>query len=83
MEATNSATPAPQRMNWTEIKAAYPDQWVVLGDLDSDPVTLQLHSAVVIGCGKTMREANASAPGREGERTAHYYTGELKSHRPW
>ena len=53
--------PSLQRLTLQEIYTAYPDCWVVLGDLDSDPVTLQIFSAVVRGHRKTRREATPAA----------------------
>lgn len=66
-----------KRMTWEEIKLAYPDQWVVLEDLDSDPVTLELFSAVVRGRGPTRRDSWRDAALRDDETgtIAHYFTG--------
>lgn len=76
---------ARPRMTWDEIKAAYPDEWVFLDDLDSDPVTLELFSARVRGHGATRREARASAGFRSGEpgTFARLYTGRPRCPRPW
>ena len=70
-------------MTWTEIQAAYPEQWVILGDLDRDDLTLELRSAVVRGHGATRREASASEIIVGNERTAQRYTGRPRSPRPW
>lgn len=69
----------PPRMTWPEIKAAYPDQWVILGELDSDPVTLQFFSGVVYGHGHTSVEAEAEARPRlpRGQISARRFTGRI------
>jgi hypothetical protein len=68
-------------MTWPEIQAAYPDQWVVIGEVDLDPVTSELRSGVVLGSGKTRREPLAQAGPLNGETRAHYWTGSVRS--PW
>ena len=70
-------------MTWSEIQQTYPDQWVVLGDLDMDDVTLEIHSAVVRGAGRTRREADLAAGGLVDKVEAHLYTGQPRSPRPW
>lgn len=70
-----------RRMTWPEICASYPNGWVVLGDIDSDPITLVLHSAVVLSYGKTRREATDAAGELGPELIAYRYTGRPKS--PW
>jgi hypothetical protein len=37
MEPARNVVPSRQRMTWAEIEAAYPDQWVVIGELELDP----------------------------------------------
>jgi hypothetical protein len=74
--------PVPlRRMTWPEIQAAYPDCWVVLGELEDDPVSLVIHSAVVLGWGKTRRECMDNSPPVSDEMTAQKHTGAPKS--PW
>lgn len=78
METAKSEPARGPRLTWPEeIKAAYPDQWVILGDLDMDEVTLQVHSAVVLAAGKTRREVIAKAPVTRGEITARFFTGRM------
>lgn len=84
MEAlTFVETATPRRMTWPEIKEAYPDQWVVLGALETDPVTRTIHTAVVRGWGRTRRESWAMANLADGEGGAHLFTGKLGNPRPW
>lgn len=68
------------RMTWPAIKEAFPDQWVVLGELERDPVTLRLVSAVVHGHGRTSAEAEAEARPAlaPGEISARRFTGRIR-----
>lgn len=70
-------------MTWPEIKRTYPNQWVVLGSLESDPITLEIHSAVVRGWGADGREAQRMAEVQPGEEVARLWTGKLGNPRPW
>ena len=70
-------------MTWPEIRRTYPDQWVILGNLDRDEVTLEIHSAVVRGSGRSAREASARAVVDDRETVAVRYTGCIRSPRPW
>ena len=83
METTTEERPAAIRMTWAEIKLAYPDQWVVLADLDDDPLSIDIRSAVVIGFGRTRRAADDMGGPMNGQRQARLFTGRLKSPRPW
>jgi hypothetical protein len=69
------------RMTWAEIKAAYPDQWVVIGDLEMDPETSEFRSGAVLGAGKTRREPEGQAGPLNGETRARFWTGQVRS--PW
>ena len=84
-ESSVSAPAASARLTWPEIVLAYPDQWVILTELDMDPVTLETHSAVVRGHGGTRREAKESAriPDDDRQMLAQLYTGRVRSPRPW
>ena len=68
-----------------EIVLAYPDQWVILTELDKDEMTLEIHTAVVRGHGSTRREAweTAQIPDEDGRPIAQYFTGRMRSPRPW
>jgi hypothetical protein len=68
-------------MTWAEIKAAYPDQWVVIGDLEMDLETDEFRSGVVLGAGKTRREPEEQAGPLNGETRARFWTGRMIS--PW
>ena len=76
---------SPLRLTWPEVKLAYPDQWVILTELDMDEVTLEIHTAVVRGHGGTRREAKESAriPDEDGRLIAQLYTGRRRSPRAW
>ena len=80
-----SAPASPLRLTWPEVKLAYPDQWVILTELDKDDVTLEIRTAVVRGHGNTRREAKVSAniPDDDGRPIAQYFTGRMRSPRPW
>ena len=73
----------PLRLTWPEIRSAYPDQWVVLGALDADEVSLEVRSAVVRGAGRTRRDAESNARRVDGEVTHRKFTGALRNRRPW
>ena len=84
-EPSVSAPAAPARLTWPEVKLAYLDQWVILTELDMDPVTLEIHTAVVRGHGGTRREAweTAAIPDDDGRTIAQLYTGRGRNPRPW
>lgn len=76
MEATAAIASTPIRMTPAEMRANFPDSWVLLVEVDGDPVTLAIRSGVVLGHGKTTREARAMArPLRDGEPIAWEFTG--------
>lgn len=83
METALQRVSSPSRLTWSEIKRNYPDQWVVLGGLDADPVTLEIHSAVVRGWGSNGGEAQLMAGVQPGETVARLWTGKLGNPRPW
>lgn len=83
MHAAAVAIAEQPRLTWPEIRRACPDQWVVLGALDSDAISLVVRSAVVRGAGPTRREAKANARRIDGEVTHRKYTGVLRNPRPW
>lgn len=78
-----STTGAPsERLTWPEICRRYPDEWVMLVDLDDDEDDPEIRSAVVIGHGPARRELFAATR----ERLASYhttgacrFTGELRT----
>ena len=79
MQEMLSAAP---RLTWVEICARYPNQWVVLGDIDyGDDVSYEIRSAVVIahGAGRVdvLRRASPRLP--VGGRFAHLYTGRVQA----
>ena len=84
-EPSVSAPAALVRLTWPEIVLAYPDQWVILTELDKDEMTLEIHTAVVRGHGSTRREAweTAQIPDEDGRPIAQYFTGRMRSPRPW
>ncbi|MSP62779.1 MAG: hypothetical protein EXR72_21095 [Myxococcales bacterium] len=48
---------APRLLTWEQVRKAYPDEWVVLGDLDLDSGP-RILCGVVLGHAKTRREAH-------------------------
>ncbi len=50
----NTITP-PERLTWPEICQRYPDEWVMLVDLDEDEDDPAIRSAVVIGHGPSRK----------------------------
>lgn len=83
METARKEPTRAARMSWPEVRATYPDCWVVLSDLDMDEVTLELRSAVVRGVSKGRRQAFERAQIQEGEAFAHYFTGLARHPQRW
>jgi hypothetical protein len=48
------------KLTWDEIKSRYPDEWVVLVDLDADDVSDEVHAGVVFAHSKNERELLAA-----------------------
>ena len=71
----------PGRMTIAEICQAYPDQHVVIGELDYDEQHMTVRSGVVIGHSRIRKEALAmSHPYRlEGGHIALRFTGVIKA----
>jgi hypothetical protein len=80
MRQPKSAT-AAERLTWKEICVRYPDQWVVLVDLDYIDKNGEFRSAVVFGHGpgrkETLRQFDPIQAGYSG--FAHYYTGAIRA----
>ena len=48
MQPSIDTRPVPERLTWREICARYPDQWVVMVDLDPiDDISCDIRTAVV------------------------------------
>jgi hypothetical protein len=80
----NQATIEPalsEPLTWAEIRARYPDQWVVLVEVEwVDEDDRDFRSARVAGYGKTRREPLQQARAawsRYGE-IAHFFTGAIR-----
>ena len=73
------ATPVGLAMTLAEIYAAHPDEYVVLGDLDSDDTMMALRGGVVLCHAATRREAldRAHALHPEQRSFALRYTGRI------
>ncbi len=75
----------------TEIKAQYPDQWVLIGDPElrkpevGMPLTDNLLRAVVLFASKDKRELGYQAASVRGESQTitYFYTGEMPQNRRW
>lgn len=78
------ATAPVERLTWDEIRARYPDQWVVLVDYDwIDVDDGEFRTAVVAGCGKTRKEALAAAPLDDGHYCEFGLRRTLSHPLPW
>ena len=68
-------------LTWEQICERYPDQWVVLVEIDWRDIdhNTGFRSARVAGAGKTRRAPlEQSRPLRQGYRSfGHYYTGQI------
>ena len=79
-----SAAPLPgPHLTLAEIIQAYPDQHVILGNVDFDRTRMELRGGVVIGHSRSRKEAIAMAePYRPvGCHTAFYFTGKIRAYR--
>ena len=72
-------------LTWAQICDCYPDQWVVLVEVDwvekdEDNLTFEFHSARVAGHGPTRREPLVQArPLRARyQEMGHYFTGQIR-----
>ena len=66
------------KLTWDEIRRQYPDQWVILIDLDADDVSHEVHAGVVFAHSKNERELLASTKAAlAGKSSAVLFTGEL------
>jgi len=56
-EAQSTASPGPERLTWSEICQRYPDEWVVLVEIEwFDDDNLEFGRAVVLGHAKNSKE---------------------------
>lgn len=65
----------PARMTWEEVKRAYPDEWVILIDLDEDDELPHVRGGVVAGHSRSHNEVLATTSLRVGEHWALKFTG--------
>ncbi|HEX2572499.1 MAG TPA: hypothetical protein VH877_23330 [Polyangia bacterium] len=63
------------RMTWEDIKRAYPDEWVLLVDVDADPSIPRVRGGKVAGHSKSRKEVLASTWLPPGSGWALKYTG--------
>jgi hypothetical protein len=75
-----------EALTWTQICERYPDQWVVLVEVDwvekdEDNLTFEFHSARVATHGSTRREPLMQARPLRARypEMAHYFTGQLRT----
>jgi hypothetical protein len=67
-----------EKLSWDQIRAKYPDEWVILVDLDADDVTDEIHAGVVFAHSKDERELLATTKvALAGQSRAVLFTGEL------
>lgn len=56
-EPQPAISPQPERLSWTEICLRYPDEWVVLVEIDrEDEDNFEFNTAVVLGHSKGHNE---------------------------
>lgn len=68
----------PDKLTWDEIKRRYPDEWVILVDVDADDLSNEVRGGVVFAHSKKERELLASTKDAlAGKSSAVLYTGEL------
>ncbi|HEX2570540.1 MAG TPA: hypothetical protein VH877_13375 [Polyangia bacterium] len=73
-----ASTQAPERLTWEEICARYPDEWVVLTEIDFiEEDDEEFRTAVVLDHSKKRGEALRRVVLPEGCCFAHFYTGPL------
>jgi len=81
LEAPSTELAISEPLTWTEICERYPDQWVVLVEIDwrDKDHNTGFRTARVAGSGKTYREPLVqSRPLRRGYSSfGHYYTGPI------
>ncbi len=77
-EPVPSPPPPGERLTWREICARYPDQWVVLVDLEfTDTMYSEVRSAVVAGHGGDEASFDMAAPHlMRYQEIAHLHTGQ-------
>ena len=85
-DVETAAANMSEALTWTQICARYPEQWVVLVDVDwletdEDNLTFEFRSARVAGHGTTRREPLVQArPLRARyQEMAHYFTGQVRT----
>lgn len=68
----------PEVRTWDRIREEFPDEWVVLANLDADVVTHDVRAGEVLGHGKSKKELlsrlKASLAGKS---LAILFTGEI------
>lgn len=66
------------KLTWVEIKSRYPDEWVILVDLDADDLSNEVHAGVVFAHSKNERELLAATKDAlSGQSSAVLFTGEI------
>ena len=81
MSEALSVTVAPERMNWSEIRRRYPDQWVVLVDADwIDDHNFEFGDAHVFAHHERRSEAtrDMGAACRSFENVGCFFTGRIR-----
>ena len=85
---TPAAANAHARLTWDEIRQRYPDEWVVLVEIEradesdeADDMAIEFCTAVVIAHHKTRKAASPSvkAAFQRYEEVGKFWTGELKA----
>ena len=63
----------PERLTLEQIKEKYPDQWVVLTDIDYKPDSISRFYTAVVVCGMTNEEYDDARNKFEEERKFYFY----------
>ncbi len=79
MQRTAAIAPTFERLTWEQICARYPDEWVVLVDVDwiDSDCDMTFRTAVVLGHSRTSSECLVDTRGLlpNGSEAAHLFTG--------
>ena len=66
------------KLTWDEIKRKYPDEWVILVEVDADELSNEVQAGVVFAHSRSERQLLASTKeALAGKSSAVLFTGEL------
>jgi hypothetical protein len=74
----NGSVVMAEKLTWGEIKQRYPDEWVILLDVEGDDLAPEIEAGVVFEHGKNCRELVAQTKDAlAGKSRTILYTGEV------